>query len=161
MPREIDLSSGIKVLVDDDDYERISSIHWHETGRGYICRFVGSSRHGVRRKIYLHREIIQAPVGVDVDHINGNRLDNRKDNLRLATRSQNLMNRDGKPGHTSKYKGVNYCKITKQWAAKITVSGEIIWLGRFGTEDAAARAYNAAASKFHGHFARLNQINED
>lgn len=158
MNKAIQLQRGMQCIVSDEDFERIAAFHWHMSDRGYVCRFEGGSRSGLRRKIYLHRQIMDAPAGVDVDHINGDRLDNRRENLRLASRSENLRNRSSTPGSRSRFKGVHRCPSTGQWAAKLSIKGRVIWLGRHDTEEAAARAYNAAALKHHGAFARLNDL---
>lgn len=92
---------------------------------------------------------------VDVDHINGNGLDNRKVNLRLSSRAQNLANTRGQSG-TSPFKGVSYCKKTGRWKAQITVKGVNRNLGRFLTQEEAAVAYNVAAVEAWGEFAFQN-----
>jgi len=99
---------------------------------------------------------MNAPKGCLVDHINGDGLDNRRANLRLATPSQNNCN---KPGFnkSSKYKGVSRTDLKKkQWRAVIHYNNEMIHLGRFCNEVAAAKAYDKAAKKYHGEFAYLN-----
>ncbi len=95
---------------------------------------------------------------MDVDHINGNRLDNRKCNLRLATRSQNLQNSRKRTGCSSRFKGVNWLGQNKRWRARIKVFGKEIALGCFISELEAAEAYNKAAKEHFGDFAKLNEI---
>jgi hypothetical protein len=106
----------------------------------------------------LHRIILDAPKGTDVDHINGNGLDNRRCNLRLATRSQNHANRFKKPGTTSRFKGVRFER--NRWHAQIRVQYKKTYLGSFRDEIDAALAYNAAALEAFGEFARINTIPE-
>jgi hypothetical protein len=107
--------------------------------------------------ISIHREIMNAPDGLLVDHKNGDGLDNRRSNLRLATHSQNQCNKlKIKTKVTSQYVGVHFDKRRSQWATSIRNNGKTIWLGRFDSEIDAAKAYDQAAKKHHGEFARLN-----
>lgn len=117
--------------------------------------------HAWRNKmhVYMHRLIIGAGPRDYVDHINGDGLDNRRINLRLATPSQNSANRAGdnrKAGVTSVYKGVSWNKTKNKWAAYIHVSGKTRSLGAYVDELDAARAYDKAAAETWGEFARLN-----
>jgi hypothetical protein len=103
----------------------------------------------------MHRQIMQAPAGLDVDHINGDRLDNQRGNLRIATRQQNCWNTTKRKGnYTSPYKGVSWRR--GQWAAYITVSNRQRPLGKFADPIEAARAYDCAAREMFGEFAYLN-----
>lgn len=104
----------------------------------------------------FHRFITKAQKGFDVDHINGNPLDNRLSNLRMATRSQNMANSSGKTGN--QYKGV-YFVASGQYKAVITVNYRQEHLGTYNTAEEAALVYNEAAIKYHGKFARLNEVN--
>ena len=92
----------------------------------------------------------------DIDHINGDKTDNRLRNLRQATRSQNLMNRGAAPSNTSGVKGVCWDKRRGKWSAKIKVGGKTHNLGRFDAIDDAANAYKAASLKLHGQFSRVD-----
>jgi hypothetical protein len=105
----------------------------------------------------MHRRILNAPDEFVIDHINYNGLDNRKANLRLATRTQNNRHtrRINKTG-SSKYKGVNWYTREKRWVAKITADGKTFPIGYFKDEIEAARAYDEAAKTYHGDFAALN-----
>lgn len=103
----------------------------------------------------MHRLILDAPKGMQVDHINGNGLNNRRENIRLCTHEQNSYNQQ-KPYGSSKYKGV--CRKRGKWDAQIRASGKIIWLGSFATEDEAANAYDEAALKHFGEFAFTNKM---
>jgi len=106
----------------------------------------------------MHRQIINVPVFLLVDHINGNGLDNRKANLRPATHSQNVRNRPKAryASPRSKYKGVTWHKRKRKWNTRIRVKGRTIPLGYFDNELHAAKAYDHAARKYHGDFASLN-----
>lgn len=156
---EVPLTQGYVALIDADDAERILAHRWftHKCSSG---RYVSAVRHGdgdgERKIVRLHREIINAPDGIGVDHINGNPLDNRKSNLRLANQHENIANSRKRKGSSSKYKGVWPQPKSKRWRANITVNYKRIHLGYFEVEEDAARAYDAAAVKYFGEFARLN-----
>jgi hypothetical protein len=105
----------------------------------------------------MHREIMNPPEHLLVDHRNNDTLDNRRANLRLATHSENSYNRPKtKAKTTSQYIGIYLEKRTGRWTVKIRANGKRLWLGRFELEIEAAKAYDAAAKKYHGEFARLN-----
>ena len=107
--------------------------------------------------VRMHREIMNAPAGLLVDHKNRNPLDNRRANLRLATHSQNMQNRGKfRSNATSQFIGVCLVKKTGKWKAQIKHQKKYIFLGEFDSEIDAAKAYDAAAIKYHGEFARLN-----
>ena len=104
--------------------------------------------------------ICPCPAGFEVDHINRNKLDNRKSNLRIATRSENCANRGSFQESSSKYKGVHWSKKTGRWEVAIRKDGKQIYIGGFDDEIAAASAYNNYARKLWGDFAVLNDIEE-
>jgi hypothetical protein len=108
----------------------------------------------------MHRIILKAPKDAHVDHINGDGLDNRKWNLRLCTRSQNLCNSSIKRNNTSGYKGVRLDKWIgyKKWRAYIWTNGRQKYIGNFSCKNEAAKAYNETATKYYGEFAKLNII---
>jgi len=148
--RLIPLSHGLHAIVDAADYEWLSQYKWFLWGAGYAARRVPG---GV---LLMHREITQAPPGRDVDHINGNRLDNRRSNLRICTRAENLRNTPKRQGCLSLYKGVSSNHRHKNWFAQIWFEGDNIRLGTFDDETEAARAYDRAALELFGEFAWLN-----
>jgi HNH endonuclease/AP2 domain len=111
---------------------------------------------GKRVGVLMHRVIIAAPVDLQVDHIDGNGLNNRRANMRLATRAENNQNCRSRVGSSSKYLGVCWHKRAKRWKAQIMIDGVNKYLGLFTCEIAAARAYDAEATIHHGEYARLN-----
>lgn len=139
------------ILVSDKDYLFILKYKWHLSYYGYAaCRESEFSP-----MIYMHRLIMEAPTGMDVDHKNGNTLDNRRSNLRICTRQENLRNRHKIRGF-SKFKGVRWHKQNRNWRAGIKVDSKDIHIGCFKSEILAAKAYNKAAKKYFGEYARLN-----
>lgn len=149
---EIELTQGKVALVDDEDVEMLSGFKWYaaQLNKGQFYAICHPSKH---IQIRMHRILVDAPDGFDVDHANGNTLDNRKCNLRIATRSQNQAN--AKPrGGVSKYKGVSFHR--NRWCASITKDKTRTHLGCFGSEEDAAKAYDAAAVVAYGEFARTN-----
>jgi len=138
-------------LMDIEDLPLLDGRLWNNID-GYVAR---STNPGTVR---LHRLIMNAPDDVEVDHADGNRLDIRKKNLRVATHAENQRN-TGKPiTNTSGYKGVSWRKANNKWTAYIGVDGKPVWLGYFSNKKDAAMAYNEAAIKYYGEFARLNEI---
>ncbi len=162
--RRIPLGEGKFTLVDPPDYYRFNIFNWSAIGEGdnfYAVRCVNGPKKGMKAA-RLHREIMNAPAGVLVDHKNNDSLDNRRDNLRLATRRQNTYNRrKTKSKTTSRFRGVSFKKQNSRWVAQIQYKGKGIWLGYFESEEEAARAYDRAALKYHGEFASLNFPRED
>jgi hypothetical protein len=156
--RRIYLGEGEWTIVDRQDYYRFANFKWVLNGeetRFYAVRYAKNGD-GKVKTVRLHREIMQAPEGVLVDHSNRRTLDNRRVNLRFATQSQNMQNRRKRKNTTSQYVGVCLDKQRGQWEVRIIYRGKRIWIGRFNTEIEAARAHDAAAKKYHGEFARLN-----
>jgi len=122
----------------------------------YAIRCAGPKKK--KAYIRMHREIINPPDHLVVDHINHNGLDNRKANLRPATRAQNNYNRIAikRKNVSSKYKGVAWNKDKNKWRARIHFNGKLIFLGYFKDEIQAAKTYDEAAKKYYGRFAYLN-----
>lgn len=152
---------GLVTQVDDDDFEFLNKFRWY-AGRNHAGNIYAERQEYLRpgfRKIKMHRLITDAPKGMVVDHINGNGLDNRRENLRVCTLAENSQNRARirKKSSDSKYKGVSFVSY---YGARIKVDGKMINLGHFKTPEEAARAYDEAAKKYFGQFANLNFTNE-
>jgi hypothetical protein len=153
--REIPLTQGKVALVDDEDYERLSCHKWRalrNKNRWYAMRDGGG------RKILMHREIMGAPQGLQVDHIDGNGLNNQSCNLRICTNAENQHNQGVRSSNTSGFKGVSWYKRYRKWQVAIRIDGERKYLGYFSNKVEAARAYDNAAKRYHGEFARLNCV---
>lgn len=158
MAKEIPLTHDQLAIVDDEDYERISAFNWHALighNNWYARRTFRLSPGGTLQTVHMHRVILNAPDGMEVDHRNGNGLDNQKHNLRMATTSQNQANARRRKDNASGFKGV-YQKTPGRWCAAIRENGRHVHIGYFDTPVAAACAYDQRAFEVHGTFARLN-----
>jgi len=150
---EIPLTRGKVAIIDDEDYELVSQYKWYAMKMGNGKLYAASKFN--RRVVYMHRLLMLHSI-VEVDHINGLTLDNRRLNLRVVTRSQNSMNKQKQLNSTSKYKGVCWHSRDRRWQARITLDNKTRSLGYFSTEEEAAQAYNLAASNLFGEYAKLN-----
>lgn len=151
----LELQNGHTAIVDDDDFNRLKKFKWFFKLDGYATRHT-SYRRGHESMQLLHRLIMAEPHGYQIDHKNGNRLDCRKVNLRIVTNQQNGFNRGLPSNNKSGAKGVCWDKARQKWTVGIGLNGKRIALGRFSSKEAAIAAYNTAAAKLHGEFARLN-----
>ena len=149
----IKLTKGKKTIIDDSDWEIVKNFSWHFSC-GYAVRSIKID--GNNGTLALHRFLMNTPKGFDTDHINGDKLDNRRSNLRICTRSQNSMNSRRKKYFTSKYKGVSWYKRDKCWRSYVNLSGKQFHLGYFDSEIQAAKAYDMKAIEIYGNFACLN-----
>jgi hypothetical protein len=140
--KEIPLSQGKFALVDIEDYERVNRFTWHVDKKGKYASHVTTRKKPPRRKILLHRFVLNAEKGAIIDHINGDTFDNRKSNLRIVTNRQNHQNRHHP--RTSKYPGVSWKKDRKKWQAQIQIGKDQIYLGSFKSEKEAFNAYKWA-----------------
>lgn len=157
--RKIPLGKSLFTIVDPDDHYQLNCFHWSERRNSnciYAVRFLNDPRKKPKI-ISMHRQIINPRKGLLVDHVNRNTLDNRKANLRLATKSQNMQNRGKISSKTSsRFIGVYLERRTGRWVSCIEHHSKKISLGTFGNEIDAAKAYDKAAKKHRGEFARLN-----
>lgn len=145
-----------EVLIDDEDYERVSAIEWKPSFNGYFISHY--TVHGCQRCRHLHRFIIGNTSKQDTDHINQNKLDNRKANLRVCSRRENSFNRPKPYAASSKYKGVYWSKTANKWAANINYKYKTIGLLYSSIEDECGYAYNHAAKLLAKEFAFANPI---
>jgi hypothetical protein len=156
--KEIQLTQGFVALVDDEDYELVSRYNWQAVTNGVhwyaVCTIYEDD--GTQWSLRMHRLIIDAPDDMEVDHVNRNTLDCRRNNMRLATRGQNNSNRVMPQGaNGSGYRGV-YRTTSGRWRAQIKHGGIIHQLGSYDTPEQAARVWDEAAKQMHGEFAMLN-----
>jgi hypothetical protein len=160
----IQLSRGKQTIVSDEDIEYLNQWKWsvHADNHGGIYAWRHPRVSGKRVAVRMHNVVVERmtgkpiPEGCQVDHIDGNTLNNRRGNLRLVTPSQNCMNRRGKRGTSSSFKGVSWREDSRKWRAVITVDGKRKSLGSYDSEEEAARAYDSHAKELFGEFARLN-----
>jgi hypothetical protein len=158
----VTLSQGLDAIIDAADV--------HLVDRGVWCAFASGRKDGQKKLIYaqsqeggriarkriaMHRLIMDAPPGYQVDHINGDTLDNRRSNLRLATPRQNQQNKSISILNTSGFKGVQWDQRRGKWFARIRIEGRTTFLGYFALKDDAAAAYAHASKKYHGEFGRV------
>jgi hypothetical protein len=149
----IPLSQGKSAIVDFEDYEYLVQWKWYYTNKGYASKRKDKNGHS-----FMHRFVMNVMDDMQVDHKFGDRLDNRKNNLRICTNAQNQHNSSIQKNNKSGYKGVSWHKKSKKWKAKMQFSGRDIHLGYFICPIEAAKAYNKAAIENYGEFAWLNKI---
>ena len=162
MTVEIPTTRGFVALVDEVDAALVAGYSWHVAISGeepnvqrYAHAHIPGSGSG-GSNIKMHRLIMGAPPRMDVDHRDHDGLNNRRENLRLATRSQNMANGRIRPDNTSGFRGVTWDVERGAWRAQIMVAGRKSFLGRFPSAEEAARAYDAAVLEAFGEFATLN-----
>lgn len=159
MTVEIPLGKGRSTIIDADDTEKVAPYKWR-FHCGYVQAYKYNSKTRKSYAVHMSHIILPCPDGMFIDHINRNKLDNRRCNLRVVTRSQNNANRRCFSNSKSQYKGVIRSKKTGWWEAAIRKDGKQISLGSYETEIAAASAYNDYARRMWGEYAVLNEIDE-
>lgn len=152
--KEIKLTQDKVALVDDKDFKPISKHRWYYD-TGYAAR-KKKINNGRWVKVYMHREILKTPSGLHTDHIDGNKLNNQRCNIRVCTGNQNRYNTKKHTDNKSGYKGVSFHKVAKRFRAAIGLDRKNIHLGFFDTPEEAAVVYNKAAERLHGAFSKLN-----
>lgn len=152
--KEITLTNGDKVKVDSNAYDFLNQWSWNSSG-GYAFRSVyPKDGKGAAVKISIHRQIVGMPEGYFVDHINGDHTDNRLENLRVATPSQNQWNRKISKNNKSGHKGITWDKVNNKWRASLSTKDKFYSIGRFTKLEDAVKARADYINKVHGEFAR-------
>lgn len=166
--KKVPLTKGQVAIVDNEDYRAIRRLAWHAKWNRGAKRWeanhsigfaIAKGKRGCRSLSMSHFIAGKPPANMMIDHKNGNHLDFRRENLRIATRTQNNRNRRIRYDATGPFKGIKLT-VSGTWQARIGVAGRRISLGTFSTPEEAARAYNSAARQHFGDFARLNIIHE-
>lgn len=151
MTKSIPLTQGKFALVDDEDFEWLNQWKWFVIKDHNVFYAVRTQNH-----IKMHNVIMKPSDGFIVDHKDGDGLNNSKINLRICTTSQNQMNKRKPSNNTSGYKGVHFHKPSKKYLARICLNNKRIVIGFFKEPQDAARAYDQAAVKYFGEFAKTN-----
>mgnify|MGYP001558742858 CR=1 FL=1 len=145
----IPLSNGGETLIDWRDLKIAIGHRWYKNDNGYVLSRIG------KKLFRLHRFINKTPSGKDTDHINGDRLDNRRVNLRTCTRAENMWNSGRHKDNTSGYKGVSWWKTGGYWQAQISINSQKIHLGFFKSKMDAVKVYDKAVRKYHKEYAKV------
>lgn len=161
--KSVHLPGGYVAFVDDDLWPLVRLYTWHVAKSRNTYYAWTNVRHPEKEELaYTRKGMHQLVMGTQlgdgqqIDHVDGNGLNNQRSNLRFATTQQNMANRQAMSGGSSSYKGVHWDKRTQKWRAQISVNGKQRHLGVFTDELEAAQAYDKAALEAHGEFARLN-----
>jgi hypothetical protein len=160
MAKEIQLTQGIFTIVDDEDFEYLNQWKWFANlqGKKFYARRAITVSKGKQKTIFMHRFIMKPEKGMVIDHLDGNPLNNQKSNLRICTHADNMRNSKIPINNTSGFKGVSFFKKNNTYMSSIRFNDKKIYLGLFIDPIDAAKAYNAAALKYHGEFANINKI---
>lgn len=159
--KQIPLTKGLFALVDDEDFEWLSASKWHahkdiNTQNDHYAMRKHPEKNSTQS---MHRIILGlTDPKISVDHINGNRLDNQRHNLRICSHAENMRNQKINSKNTSGFKGVSFRNDSGLWRARISLNGKRIVIGYFKTAEEAAQAYNIKAKELHEEFARLNPV---
>lgn len=164
----IPLTQDKNAKVDDADFEFLNQWKWYFIKDGYAVRsdysnvYISINGHRSPRQVKMHRLIMGEPEGLEVDHISGDKLDNRRSNIRVASKNQNQQNARVAKNNRSGFKGVSWNNQVKKWRAclQVQIDGrrKTVYLGHYDRPIDGARAYNLAASEYFGEFARLNHV---
>jgi len=142
---------NVFTMVDDADFEWLNQWKWCPLGTGHPYAVRGVIENGKKRMILMHREIMNPPLGMVVDHRSGNALDNRRENLRICTQAQNTRNKKPNPGRALP-KGVSWYARKRKFQSQIVLDNQSIHLGYFHTPAEAEAAYIEGSKKYHGEF---------
>ena len=151
MTKAIPISRGMTALIDDEDYEAVSKHKWNAVKFRNVFYAITSAE---GKPLLLHRLITQAPKGAQVDHANGDGLDNRRENLRICTHADNMRNRRMQKNNKTGYRGVTV--KGKKYRACLSLNNKTIHIGVFADPKDAAKAYDEKAQELYGEFARTN-----
>jgi hypothetical protein len=154
------LTNGEHAIIDSEDFDKVKKYSWSISKLGYPTAIINSYKNGqksnkITASIYLHRLILNFP-SQQIDHIDNNKLNCQKKNLRFCTQKENVRNQSKKSSNTSGYKGVSWSKTMNKWEARINPDYKAIVLGYFDNKVDAAIAYDEAAKKYFGNFANRN-----
>jgi hypothetical protein len=151
----VPLTRGYEAIIDAADAPLVEGFNWSAMVAPRSVYAKRNDRTGDKaRTVQMHRVILSEPEGLEVDHIDGDGLNNTRDNLRVATKAQNQHNRRINRDNTSGLKGVSWCKHAGKCQARITINGKLKHLGYFNTKEEAHAAYCEASAKFHKEFGR-------
>lgn len=148
----VPLTCGYETIIDLEDADKVNGFNWRahkQLSNVYAVREVRLPC-GKRTSLYVHRLVMGDPSGLVIDHINGDGLDNRKENLRAVRHQQNIHNTKPPKNNSSGYKGVSFDKTRNKWQAKITFNRKQLHLGRFDTIEEAVEAYDKAFTRLNG-----------
>lgn len=149
----IPLTRGLSALIDDVDFELVSKHRWH--ARAVKNRSYASSKIN-GKNVSLHAYLLTPPQNSDIDHIDGNGLNNQRFNLRICSHMENMANQKQHRDSKSPYKGIWRAQHCDRWAVQLVYRGRKLYLGLFKDPIEAAKAYDLKAKELHGSFARLN-----
>lgn len=162
--KQIPLTQNQVTFVDEKDFEFINKFKWRASkaqsslGKFYVTKKTPRINVKVGKTIYMHRVLMNAKKGQIIDHKDGNGLNNQRSNLRFATAANNARNMAISKRNKTGFKGISWKKDMKKWQVRISFNYKDICIGSFSDKIEAARAYNIAAIKYHGEFARLNVL---
>jgi hypothetical protein len=153
--KEIRLTQGEVALVDDEDFEHLNQWRWFVQKRNHTSYAYRTTK-SPKTSASMHRQLMDFPTGSQIDHIDGNGLNNLRCNLRICTSAHNSMNRKKRKNTSSKYKGVAWEKGKNRWYVSIKVGRKSYYLGKVGSEKEGALVYDKIAREWFGQYARLN-----